>query len=173
MPRKQSGTEIGTAANGSQERLFRGFVPIVPINTHYTAYIKKKSRNRHTHDVYARIGKHRHNGTKAQGGKVMRESSIERKLVTEAKKRGGLAVKFVSPGLDGVPDRLVLLPGEPSFRELKPASHSSARRMAQLTALGFGSIIDGKELIGVLDEIQSADKGATRRTSSDAPNPAV
>lgn len=31
----------------------------------------------------------------------MRETTIERKLVTEAKKRGGLAAKFVSPGLVG------------------------------------------------------------------------
>ena len=38
----------------------------------------------------------------------MRESTIEHRLVTEVKKRGGIAPKFVSPGLDGVPDRLVL-----------------------------------------------------------------
>lgn len=41
----------------------------------------------------------------------MRESVVEKKFVTEVKKRGGLAVKFVSPGLNGVPDRLVLFPG--------------------------------------------------------------
>ena len=41
----------------------------------------------------------------------MLESVIERKFVMEVKKRGGWAVKFVSPGLDGVPDRLVLFPG--------------------------------------------------------------
>ena len=35
------------------------------------------------------------------------EKYVEQKLVTEAKKMGGLAVKFVSPGFDGVPDRLV------------------------------------------------------------------
>lgn len=46
-----------------------------------------------------------------KGAVILRESSIERKLVTEVKKRGGLAVKFVSPGFDGVPDRLVLFPG--------------------------------------------------------------
>ena len=31
----------------------------------------------------------------------MRESVIERKFTLEVKKRGGLAVKFVSPGFDG------------------------------------------------------------------------
>ena len=40
----------------------------------------------------------------------MREKDIERKLVKEVKIKGGLAMKFVSPGIDGVPDRLVLLP---------------------------------------------------------------
>lgn len=41
----------------------------------------------------------------------MRESVVEKKLAAEVKKRGGLAVKFVSPGFNGVPDRLVLFPG--------------------------------------------------------------
>ena len=45
------------------------------------------------------------------GDEVLRECVIEKALVKEAKSRGGLAVKFVSPGFDGVPDRLVLLPG--------------------------------------------------------------
>ena len=50
----------------------------------------------------------------------MRESAIEKALVKEAKSRGGMAVKFVSPGFDGVPDRLVLLPGgKCAFVELK------------------------------------------------------
>jgi len=41
----------------------------------------------------------------------MKESSIERRFVTGVKRAGGLALKFVSPGHSGVPDRLVLLPG--------------------------------------------------------------
>ena len=41
----------------------------------------------------------------------MLESTIERRLVQAAKKRGGLALKFVSPGTDGVPDRIVLVKG--------------------------------------------------------------
>ena len=42
----------------------------------------------------------------------MREKQIERKLVCEVKKRGGICPKWVSPGFDGVPDRLVFLPGK-------------------------------------------------------------
>lgn len=41
----------------------------------------------------------------------MREKTIEQKFVMEVKRVGGLAVKFTSPGFDGVPDRIALLPG--------------------------------------------------------------
>lgn len=41
----------------------------------------------------------------------MRESELERILVAEVHKLGGRAYKFVSPGNDGVPDRIVMLPG--------------------------------------------------------------
>lgn len=40
----------------------------------------------------------------------MREKIIEQKLVTAVKKHGGICPKFVSPGFDGMPDRLVLFP---------------------------------------------------------------
>lgn len=93
----------------------------------------------------------------------MRESTVERKLVTEAKKRGGFALKFVSPGLDGVPDRLVLFPGgRLAFVELKAPGKKmrplQIRRAEQLRALGFRVYcVDNKEMIGgVLDEIQTA-----------------
>lgn len=50
----------------------------------------------------------------------MREKEIERILVDEVRKLGGRAYKWVSPGNDGVPDRIVILPGEsPYFVELK------------------------------------------------------
>nr|DAL08086.1 MAG TPA: Nuclease [Bacteriophage sp.] len=93
----------------------------------------------------------------------MRESVVERKFTTEVKKRGGLAVKFVSPGFDGVPDRLVLFPrGRVAFVELKAPGKKmrplQVKRARQLTALGFMVYcVDSPEKIGgVLDEIQTA-----------------
>lgn len=50
----------------------------------------------------------------------MRESRIEALLVRKIKQAGGWALKLVSPSNDGVPDRLVLLPGgRVIFVELK------------------------------------------------------
>ena len=120
--------------------------------------------------MYVRVHAYRsfwlRHGTSAQvlrGDGLLRESVIERNLVTEVKKRGGLAVKFVSPGLDGVPDRLVLFPGgKMAVVELKAPGKTmrpiQERRARQLTALGFRVYcVDNKEMIGgVLDEIQTA-----------------
>lgn len=90
----------------------------------------------------------------------MREQEIERRLSAEAKKMGGMAVKFVSPGLDGVPDRIVLLPGRKfAFVELKAPGKKprplQEKRKRQLEALGFPVyVVDGVDQIGgVLDEI--------------------
>ena len=88
------------------------------------------------------------------------ENRIERHLAMSVKKMGGMAVKFVSPGLDGVPDRIVLLPGRKmAFVELKAPGKKprplQEKRKRQLEALGFPVyVIDGIEHIGgVLDEI--------------------
>ena len=92
----------------------------------------------------------------------MREKTVEAKLVKAVKSMGGLAPKFVSPGLDGVPDRLVLLPGgKIAFIELKAPGETlrplQVRRKRQLEGLGFlVYCIDGPEQIGgILDEIQT------------------
>lgn len=91
----------------------------------------------------------------------MRESKVERALISEVKKRGGLALKFVSPGFVGVPDRLVLFPGgRMAFVELKAPGKSlrpmQELRARKLRALGFRVYcIDDKDKIrGVLDEIE-------------------
>ena len=50
----------------------------------------------------------------------MRERDVEKIFVEGIRARGGVAYKFVSPGNDGVPDRLVVLPdGCVFFVELK------------------------------------------------------
>lgn len=50
----------------------------------------------------------------------MLERDIEKYLVKEIRVRGGRAYKFVSPGNNGVPDRVVCLPnGKTVFVELK------------------------------------------------------
>ncbi len=50
----------------------------------------------------------------------MRERTVEKALIREVEKRGGLCLKFVSPGRAGVPDRLCILPGGVVFfAELK------------------------------------------------------
>ena len=71
-----------------------------------------------------------------------------------------MAVKFTSPGTNGMPDRLVLLPGgRMGFVELKAPGKKprlvQELRMRQLRRLGFfAAVIDGFEQIGgVLDEI--------------------
>ena len=93
----------------------------------------------------------------------MLERAIEQRLVEAVRKAGGLCPKFVSPGWDGVPDRIVLLPGgKLGFVELKAPGQKlrplQLRRREQLECLGFRVfVIDGVEQIGgVLHEILSA-----------------
>ena len=92
----------------------------------------------------------------------MDEKQIERKLREQAHLRGGLALKFTSPGFDGVPDRLLLFPGgRAAFAEIKttgkkPRSLQLSRKR-QLEGIGFKVfVIDRPEQIGgVIDEIQT------------------
>ena len=93
----------------------------------------------------------------------MREKEVEAALVKAAKKRNGVALKFVSPGLSGVPDRLVLLPdGKIGFIELKAPGKKmrllQEKRKSQLERLGFLVFcLDSKvEVEVMLDAIQAA-----------------
>jgi hypothetical protein len=92
----------------------------------------------------------------------MREKAIENKLIIETRKRGGVAIKFVSPSLDGMPDRIVLLPhGHFAFVEVKaPGQEARPLQVARhnlLMELGYKVfVIDSRKQIGgLLDEIQS------------------
>lgn len=92
----------------------------------------------------------------------MDEKTIEKKLIKAVKSRGGLALKFVSPGCDGVPDRLVLLaPTKIAFVEVKAPNKKPRKlqllRHKQLRALGFKVYVldNEKDIGGIIDEIQS------------------
>lgn len=91
------------------------------------------------------------------------EKLIEQKLVQAVRKSGGLCLKFVSPNFDGMPDRLILLPGgKIAFAELKaPGKKPRPLQIARhktLMNLGFRVyVIDSVEQIGeILDDIQSS-----------------
>lgn len=92
----------------------------------------------------------------------MQEKYIEQKLVVAVKSMGGMAPKFVSPGIDGMPDRIVLLPmGRIAFVECKATGKKMRplqnRRKKQLEALGFlvYCLDDIEQIGGILSEIQA------------------
>ena len=94
----------------------------------------------------------------------MLEKYIEQRLVTEVKKIGGLALKFSSPGFDGVPDRLLLLPkGKMAFVELKAPGKTlrplQEKRKRQLESLGFlvFCVDDIKQIKPILNKIMGGD----------------
>lgn len=72
----------------------------------------------------------------------MEESRIERRLKSVTERLGGRALKFISPGMRGVPDRIILLPGgRIAFVETKapgkPLEPLQRKRKAELEAMGF------------------------------------
>lgn len=85
-----------------------------------------------------------------------RESIIEKHLIAEVKKAGGVAYKFVSPGRRSLPDRIVLLPGAHlTFVECKapgkPPRADQLREHNRLRALGFTVVVlDSKNLEGII-----------------------
>ena len=92
----------------------------------------------------------------------MREKTIEQKLKSDAKERGGVALKFTSPNFDGMPDRIILLPGgHIGFVEVKaPGKVPRPKQRARLNLLmklGFKAFVldDISQIGGILDEIQS------------------
>lgn len=92
----------------------------------------------------------------------MREKEIEQKFTLMARQTGGLALKFVSPGMSGMPDRLVLLPGgRMAFVEVKAPGRAprplQEARHRTLRRLGFRVfVLDRPEQIGgILDAIRT------------------
>jgi len=92
----------------------------------------------------------------------MREKVIKQKLVSEVKKRGGICPKWVCPSFDGMPDRLIFLPGRKfGLVEVKAPGKKprplQVSRHKLLARLGFKVyVLDAIEDIGgILDEIQT------------------
>ena len=77
----------------------------------------------------------------------MREKDIEKYLRDRVRSIGGKAYKFVSPGNDGVPDRIVILPGRPPiFVELK----TDRGRLTALQNVQIGRLRDLGQDVRVL-----------------------
>ena len=94
----------------------------------------------------------------------MKESEIESILVSEIRKAGGRAYKWVSPGNSGVPDRIVFLPGgKVIFVELKTDSGKvSAQQKIQINRIqSLGQdvrVVRG--IRGLIDFFYAVDQGA-------------
>lgn len=92
----------------------------------------------------------------------MKEKAIEQKLVKTVKEAGGIAPKFISPGFDGMPDRIVLLPnGSMGFVEVKapgkvPRPLQDARhRMLRMLGYKVYVLDDAAQIGGILDDVLS------------------
>ena len=90
----------------------------------------------------------------------MRERQVEQKLVKAVHAIGGICPKLVSPGMDGMPDRLVLLPGcRMAFVEVKAPGESprplQTHRHRQLRTLGFPVFVldDPEKVPWILEEV--------------------
>lgn len=96
---------------------------------------------------------------------MIRERDVETSLIREIRKQGGLCWKFISPGVDGVPDRICLWPGgRIAFAEVKrPGAKPrplQVRRAEQLRELGF--------TVAVIDSPEEAEKFARSGGGADA-----
>lgn len=85
----------------------------------------------------------------------MREREVEKSLVRSVQRMGGICSKWVSPGLDGVPDRIVLFPGgRIGFVELKASGKKmrplQKKRKEKLESLGF--------LVFCIDEVEQIEE---------------
>ena len=97
-------------------------------------------------------------------GKKLSEKEIEKKLRDRVRQRGGCAYKFVSPGMSGVPDRLVVMPDNRiGFVELKAPGKVSrpeqCHQQRRLERLGcYVAVLDDPDMIDtIIDEIETWD----------------
>lgn len=120
----QKKMENGNGFGNAETLKNKGF-SIICCQCCHILYMKIEINNKNTYMAYMthiiqgyiRV---RTRATATQEGCSMLEREIEKRLVDGIRNQGGRAYKFVSPGNDGVPDRIVILPGKaPKFIELK------------------------------------------------------
>ena len=92
----------------------------------------------------------------------MREKQVEQRLVKAVRAAGGICPKLVSPGMDGMPDRLLLLPGaRMAFVEVKAPGKEprplQTHRHQQLRTLGFPVFVldDPEKVPWILEEVSA------------------
>lgn len=92
-----------------------------------------------------------------------REAKVEQYLTESIEARGGLCLKWVSPGNAGVPDRLVVLPGHTPFAvEVKTVDGRMSRQQSSMRtklqdAGMFVSVVYGRKEVDTLMEAIDAD----------------
>ena len=91
------------------------------------------------------------------------EKVIEQKLVKAVKAIGGMCLKFVSPGTNAVPDRIILISlGKIAFVEVKATGEKprplQVLRIKQIRNLGFKVYVldDASKIGGLIRDIQSS-----------------
>lgn len=90
----------------------------------------------------------------------MLERKIEKTLVDKVKLHGGLCLKFISPSMTGIPDRIILLPkGKVGFVETKRTKEKPRpiqnKRIKQFMDLGFKVYVldDKKDIDEIIKKI--------------------
>ena len=98
----------------------------------------------------------------------MLEKEIEKFLVREVKKLGGLCYKWVSPGNAGVPDRIVLIPNRPAmFVELK-TDKGKLSRLQEVQIKKLRNINNQVYILHGLKEVKEFIKWNSNRTDTDS-----
>ena len=91
---------------------------------------------------------------------MAQEKAIEQKLVKAVKATGGMCLKFVSPGTNAVPDRIILIAlGKIAFVEVKAPGEKprplQVARIRQIRDLGFKVFVldDENQIEAIIEEI--------------------
>lgn len=84
--------------------------------------------------------------------KAKREAAVERQLVDGVREMGGECLKFVSPSMAGVPDRIILLPGgHVSFVEVKREGETLSDKQQRFMQWLKGNDFHAAAVYGIVD----------------------